>query len=289
MTQADTPLDTQQSTTPSVGKTMTTLIDRTIAALRTNHDDLSALVLGLDAGDLDRPSNASEWTVAQVLSHLGSGAEIGLASLRAALAGEDSPAQDFNQSVWDHWDAKGPKEHAEDFLSANAELVATYESLDADTRQRLQIKLGFMPAPADVTLVAGMRLNEAALHAWDLEATFDPKAIIAPDATEALVDFLPGPLSFLVGFIGKPDALDSRPVTLRVETSDPQRVLDLTIGETIGFSAPSESADAVLSVPAEAWLRLVSGRLDSAHTPGSVTVTGEAITLDDLRRVFPGF
>ena len=79
---------------------MTTLIDRTIAALRTNHDDLSALVRRLDAADLERLSSASEWTVAQVLSHLGSGAEIGLASLRAALTGEDAPAQDFNQSVW---------------------------------------------------------------------------------------------------------------------------------------------------------------------------------------------
>ncbi|MDP9842110.1 maleylpyruvate isomerase family mycothiol-dependent enzyme [Streptosporangium lutulentum] len=268
---------------------MTTLIDRTIAALRTNHDDLSALVRGLDAEDLNRPSAASEWTVAQVLSHLGSGAEIGLASLRAALAGQDAPGQDFNQSVWDRWNAKGPKEHAEDFLSADAELVAAYESLDADTRRQLQIKLGFMPAPADVTLVAGMRLNEFALHAWDVKVVFDPKATVAPDASEALVDFLPGPLSFLVGFIGKPDALASRPVTLRVETSEPRRVLDLTIGETIGFGEPSESADAVLSLPAEAWLRLVSGRLDDAHTPGSVKVTGDAVTLDDLRRVFPGF
>jgi uncharacterized protein (TIGR03083 family) len=268
---------------------MTTLIDRTIAALRTNHDDLSALVRRLDTADLERLSSASEWTVAQVLSHLGSGAEIGLASLRAALTGEDAPAQDFNQSVWARWDAKGPKEHAEDFLSANAELVTTYESLDADAREGLQIKLGFMPAPANVTLVAGMRLNEAALHAWDLEATFDPKAVIAPEATEALVDFLPGPLSFLVGFIGKPGALESRPVTLRVEMSDPQRALGLTIGETIEFGEPSEPADAVLTVPAEAWLRLVSGRLDAAHTPGSVNVTGEAVSLDDLRRVFPGF
>jgi uncharacterized protein (TIGR03083 family) len=268
---------------------MTTLIDRTIAALRTNHDDLATLVRGLDIDDLNRPSAASEWTVAQVLSHLGSGAEIGLASLRAALTGEDAPAQDFNQSVWDRWNTKGPREHAEDFLSVNAELVAIYESLDADARQRLKIDLGFMPAPADVTLVAGMRLNEAALHAWDLEATFDQKAVIAAEATEALVDFLPGPLSFLVGFIGKPGALESRPVTLRVEMSDPQRALGLTIGETIEFGEPSESADAVLSIPAEAWLRLLSGRLDDAHTPGSVNVTGEAVSLDDLRRVFPGF
>lgn len=272
-----------------VGKTMTTLADRTIAALRTNHDDLSTLLRGLDADDLNRPSGASEWTVAEVLSHLGSGAEIGLATLRAALAGDDAPDQDFNQSVWDRWNAKGPKEHAEDFLSADAELVAAYESLDADTRQQLRITFGFLPEPADVTLAAGMRLNEAALHAWDVKVTFDPKTTIAPESVEELVDLVPGPLSFLIGFIGRPNALTSPPVTLRIETSDPQRVLGLTLGETIGFSAPSESADVVLAIPAEAWLRLLTGRLDAAHTPGFVTVTGEAVTLDDLRRVFPGF
>ena len=64
---------------------MTTLADRTIAALRTTHDDLAALVPGLTDEQLAGPSGASEWTVAQVLSHLGSGAEIGLATLETAL------------------------------------------------------------------------------------------------------------------------------------------------------------------------------------------------------------
>ncbi|MGV9770707.1 maleylpyruvate isomerase family mycothiol-dependent enzyme [Streptosporangium sp. NPDC003464] len=265
---------------------MTTLADRTIAALRTNNDDLAALVRGLDPAGLARPSGASEWTVAQVLSHLGSGAEISLAVLRAALAGHDAPGQDFNESVWSRWNAKAPREQAADFLAANAELVAAYEGLDAGTREHLEIRLGFLPSPADVTLAAGMRLNEAALHAWDVKVAFDPRATVAPDAVEALTDLHAGPLGFIVGFVGKPDALDPRQATLRVETSEPERVLGLTLGETVGFSQVAEPADIVLSAPAEAWLRLLSGRLAAEHTPASVTVTG--VTLDDLRRVFPG-
>ncbi|WP_433251231.1 maleylpyruvate isomerase N-terminal domain-containing protein [Streptosporangium sp. CA-135522] len=267
---------------------MTTLADRTIAALRTNHDRLTAFAAGLDGAGLARPSGASEWTVAQVLSHLGSGAEIGLATLRAALAGDDAPGQEFNESVWSRWNAKVPREQAADFPVADAELVAAYEGLDAGTRERLKIKMGFLPAPADVTLVAGMRLNEAALHAWDVEVAFDPRATLAPDAVEALTDLHAGPLDFLVGFIGKPDALDRRQATLRVETSEPERVLGLTLGETVGFSQVAEQPDIVLSAPAEAWLRLISGRLAAERTPASVTVTGDAVTLDDLRRVFPG-
>lgn len=265
---------------------MTTLTDRTIAALRTGHDDLTAFVSGLDGDGLARPSGSSEWTVAQVLSHLGSGAEIGLAALRSALAGDDAPGQEFNEAVWNRWNAKSPAEQAADFAEADAELVAAYESLDAGTREHLEIRLGFLPNPADVALVAGMRLNEAALHAWDVRIAFDPRATVAPDAVEALTDLYPGPLDFLVGFIGQPDALDPRQTTLRVETSEPERTLGLTLGETVGFSRVTEPADIVLSAPAEAWLRLLTGRLDPRYTPGSVTVTG--VTLDDMRRVFPG-
>ena len=41
-------------------------------------------------------------------------------------------------------------------------------------------------------------------------------------------------------------------------------------------------------LPAESWLRLVTGRLDAAVTPAGVSVTG-ALTLDELRAIFPGY
>jgi hypothetical protein len=51
---------------------------------------------------------------------------------------------------------------------------------------------------------------------------------------------------------------------------------------------PSE-VDGVLKAPAEAWLRLVAGRLGAEYTPEGVHLYGGAVTLSDLRRVFPGF
>ncbi|WP_326828414.1 maleylpyruvate isomerase N-terminal domain-containing protein [Streptosporangium sp. NBC_01810] len=269
---------------------MSTLADRAIAALRTTHDGLAAFVRGLDSADLDRQSGASEWTVAQVLSHLGSGAEIGLATLRAALDGQEAPGQDFNHEVWDRWNAKDPEGQCKDFLVADAEIVSAYEGLDAGSRERLRIKLGFLPEPGDVALVAGMRLNEAALHAWDVRVAFDPAATVASETGGVLTDLYSGPLDFMIGFIGRSDALDDprRATTLRVETTDPARVLGLTLGETVGFSEAPEAADVTLSLPAEAWVRLLGGRLAGEHTPASVAVTGDGITLDDLRRVFPG-
>ena len=41
---------------------MTSLVDRTIAALRTEHDTLVALLPNLSEDQLSGPSGASEWT-----------------------------------------------------------------------------------------------------------------------------------------------------------------------------------------------------------------------------------
>jgi hypothetical protein len=68
-----------------------------IAALRTGHDSLAERVLEFGDGDLARPSGAAEWDISQVLSHLGSGAEIGRATVQAALDGNPNPGRDFNR------------------------------------------------------------------------------------------------------------------------------------------------------------------------------------------------
>jgi hypothetical protein len=143
---------------------MTTLADRTIVALRATHDDLAALVPGLTDEQLLRPSGASEWSVAQVLSHLGSGAEIGLATLEGALGASPAAEPGFNENVWDRWNAMSPREQATNFLDHNTRLVAAYEALTAEQRMTAQVDLGFLPEPLPLASLAGMRLNESALH-----------------------------------------------------------------------------------------------------------------------------
>jgi hypothetical protein len=96
---------------------MTTLADRTIAALRRTHDDLASLVPTFTEAQLTGPSGASEWSVAQVLSHLGSGAEIATAGYRSAIDETPPPEQDFNQGIWDRWNAMTPQQQAADFWS----------------------------------------------------------------------------------------------------------------------------------------------------------------------------
>ena len=82
---------------------------------------------------------------------------------------------------------------------------------------------------------------------------------------------------------GKPTGTEH---VVQVGTTDPAR------GFTLAFTADSLELSATeapdrpdLALPSEAFVRLVYGRLDSAHTPAGV----EGPVLDDLRRAFPGF
>jgi uncharacterized protein (TIGR03083 family) len=263
---------------------MSELADRTIDADHRTYERLAGLVGRLTDDDLTTPSGASEWTVAQVLSHLGSGAEITLATLRAAQAGT-ARAGDANQAVWARWNALSPREQADGYLRAARELDRAYAELAPAERASLRVPMAFLPEPADVDLFTGMRLNEAAIHAWDVEVAFDRAATIPDDVAAVLVEQYRGPLAFLLGFAGKPAELDG-PVTLTVRATSPDMTLGLTLAEQARLTDAPERSDGELHLPAEALPRLLTGRLREADA-GRVRVDG-SVSLDDLRRVFPG-
>jgi uncharacterized protein (TIGR03083 family) len=257
---------------------MTNLADQVIAALRSGHDDLSAYAAGLGEKDLSGPSGAAEWEVAQVLSHLGSGAEINLGNLRRAGA---KPPEGFNQSVWDRWNAMGPVEQRDGFLDADRRLVEAYEALSADERASRRVDVGFMPQPISIAEAARLRLNEFALHAWDVRAGVRPETTLAADAVPLLLESLPA----MLGWIAKPDGTRA---VLAVELTDPAVSYGLALGDEVSLGERPDSPDGVLRLPAEAWLRLLVGRLGPRWTPRSVVIDGP-VGLDTLRRIFPGY
>ena len=265
---------------------MSELADRSIIALRRNHDDLAARVAGFTADDLARTSGATEWDVAQVLSHLGSGAEIGLAVLTAGLAGDPLPDNDFNQGVWARWDGLERPAKADNFVAANGRLVAALEELPAQTREDAAFSW-LLPFPIGIELFAGMRLSEAVQHGWDVRVAFDPAATLPAESAGVLLDVLTGPASFMVGFVGKAEPLAGTTANLAVRTTDPEREFGLALGEQIGVGPTPADPDGVLRAPAEAVDRLIAGRLRPEHTPDGVELTGP-ITLAQLRHVFPG-
>jgi uncharacterized protein (TIGR03083 family) len=259
--------------------------DAMITALRTGHDSLAGLVSGLSDAELAGPSGATEWDISQVLSHLGSGAEISRAGLLAAIDGKPNPGGDFNRSVWDQWDAMGGRERATRFVRENGVTTELYESLDTATRESLRVDMGFLPAPVDVATAARFRLSEFTLHSWDVRVAFDERATLADDAAGLLA----GGVGDLAGWLGKPEPLGGKNAVIQVTTAQPALDLALRLGDQISVgSGVVEAADGTLTLPAESWVRLVTGRLAPKYTPAGIAATGAA-DLDLLRQVFPGF
>lgn len=250
---------------------MTSLVERTLDALRHEHDVLVTLIPELD---LSAPSGAAEWTVAQVLSHLGSGAEIGRVPI-ARAAGETVDAED-NQAVWARWDASSPHDQAAGYLEHTGAWLATVEGLPDST----MIDISFLPQPVPLVVALGMRLNEVANHGWDVRVALDPSAEVSEVSSAVLVEHFAGPLAFLLGFSGKADPVSS-PVRLAVPGGGV--VIDSDVSVVSSLADPT----ATLSGEPGSTVRLLSGRLKAPYD-ADVAVSGN-VTLDELRKVFPGY
>jgi uncharacterized protein (TIGR03083 family) len=250
-----------------------------IGALRRSHDELAALAHGLDGERLRAQSGSSEWTVADVLGHLGSAAEIAVGTLTAGKADPDSiPA------IWDRWNAMSPEEKAGAFVASEGRLVQALEALDDEALRDETVDVGFLPQPISIAFLTSMRLSEIGLHRWDIDVALDPAAAQVPIYT---VPFILDVLPNFAPFFSKPIGTTGQ---VAVATTNPDRTYVLELGDQNATLTEGNASDAGTraAMPAEAFLRLTGGRLAPEHTPASVTVTGE-LNLDDLRRAFPGY
>ncbi len=253
-----------------------------ISALRHSHDRLQAAAGSLDLDQLEQLSYASEWSIAQVLSHLGSQAEIFGLLLDAGLTGQDPPGPEAFPPIWDVWNAKSPQAQASDALRADQVTVERFESLDPGEQDRLHLSMFGMEL--DTTGLARMRLGEHAIHTWDVAVSLDPAATLAPDAVALLIDTL----DQLAARTAKPDGKQRK---IRVVTSDPDRQFTLETGDAVTVAASDDETTpelglSELRLPAEAFVRLVYGRLGEDHPARVETAHVEP---DTLRGIFPGF
>jgi uncharacterized protein (TIGR03083 family) len=254
---------------------------RWIQALRTSHDALVAQVLALAPGQLEQGSYCRDWSVAQVLSHIGSSAEIALLGLeRALLQGSPLDREEF-PIIWERWDSLSPIDKANEMIVWDRRYVSVLEGLDDKTLKSLRMNLFGMDL--DAVHVVGIRLGEHALHSWDVAVTFDPAAEVLASSVELLVDRVP----FMAGWMAKPERVTNKSQA-KIRTSHPDRHFLLSIGESVALAQEVEGpVDGTLDLTAAALLRLISGRLDPGHTPAGTKATGTA-DLNELRAIFAG-
>jgi uncharacterized protein (TIGR03083 family) len=247
-----------------------------IRTVRSSHDRFSRLLRPLSPAEVEGPSYARDWSVADTASHLGSQAEIFGLLLDAGLEGVPAPGQDVFVAIWDRWNALAPTEQVRQSVEANEAFVARVEQTSPEQRERFALPA--FGRELDLSGLLGMRLAELALHTWDIAVALDPTATVPADAVDLVVDELPATA-----------ARGGRPTPglepVHVVTTDPARTFVLDVGDPVTLQPSDAAGSDPLVLPAEALVRLVYGRLDPDHTPAGA----DDPRLTTLRTVFPGF
>ncbi|MFE2431271.1 maleylpyruvate isomerase family mycothiol-dependent enzyme [Streptomyces sp. NPDC059373] len=257
-----------------------TAADRWIGALHDSSLRLGQAVADLPPDRLAGPSFAEGWTIGQVLSHLGSGAEICTALVERGLKGDErGPVREELLPVWERWDAMSPVEQRAAWREADERHLALLDSVGAG--QRASLRVPYFAGLLDLASYAGYRLSEQVVHAWDVMVTLDERAVLdAPD-----VVLLWERIDLVATRFRNADALTRlAPQRVQVRLTDPEQTLLLRT-ELHLYPTPPNDPTATLTGPAESVLRLVYGR---NRPKDPLTATG-SITLDDLRTLFPGF
>jgi uncharacterized protein (TIGR03083 family) len=248
-----------------------------VPILRTSVEHLTALTEGLSAEELAGESFCDDWSIAQVLSHLGSQWEIMLTFLEAAQAGEPEPSTDGFPAVWDRWNALSPEEQRTQGLASVQRGMAAIEAIEEPQLSELRVSLFGGAYVLDLPGFARFRLVEQSIHTWDVDVALDPTARIAPDAAALVLELIPT----MVGFYAKGDAVHR----LRVEATDVGSTWLLTTGASPSLvDWADQEVDGTLRLTGEQLIRLVYGRILPAD---ELELTG-AVSREQLLAVFPG-
>jgi hypothetical protein len=101
--------------------------------------------------------------------------------------------------------------------------------------------------------------------------------VLSEQSSEVILGSLP----MIVQFAAKDDGV-ARNIT--IDTSEPTRQFVLTTGAGSVSLIPGAGHGPTVDLPAESFIRLVYGRLDTDHTRATI----DAATIAALRPLFPG-
>ncbi|OZC74656.1 hypothetical protein CH274_21780 [Rhodococcus sp. 06-418-5] len=247
-------------------------------ALQTASNDLRHLVDGLSTEDLSLASRDGDWTVAQVLSHLGSAAEICTDLVRRGLAGDHrGPQRDELTPIWDRWNDLGPAEQRLQWQRADAAHLELLAGITVEQEKSLRVP--YFAGPMDLTTYLGYRLSEHALHGWDVAVTFDPSATVGQlDLVWQRIDMIAS--RFHDGAVRQ--RLAARQILLLHSDHRDLLVVDDEVHIETGTD---RSAPSTVTATSDVTTRLVYGRL---RPEDDMDISGPTAR-DDLVQLFPGF
>ena len=244
--------------------------ERRVEALRSEYEQLARHLRSLDAGGLAAPSACEGWSAADVAAHLAWNARLYVRSLGMGLAGETPPPAPSGGGV-----AKITSDFVRDrsieirkklgdgvldsFEEHNAAFIEMLDNLDPAVRDALTVP--FLDFTYPLRRLVGQRINEVALHSWDVRSPADAQAALLQDAALASIELWRD----TIGRHVRPGP-ETR---IRIEPAGGE-AFDVTGGEAPAAGPPSGDADATLAGTASAVALFLSGRagLDTLDVGG---------------------
>jgi len=260
-----------------------TKVVRLIAAEASN---LSDFLGRLDQEGWSRDSACGDWMVGDVVAHLTQGASNWATRISSAVEGDANPPQGQRalrpgergsettaQQAIDYRQRAGEVELLRSFTDGYQQLNQLLLGLQVEDWEKPCFhRRGLMPVHEYVAL----RLQELAIHGWDIRSAFDQSSAIAEE-----------PLSVLVGRVPRwltntfvPDPGPRTPIRFRFDVSGPVPVQedvlvdqDHFIVEPIG----NVPADVTFRCATGTYLLLIYGRLDQerAVKAGTLEIDGQ--------------
>ena len=268
-----------------------------VDVIRELADGLHEFLVGKSDADLGRQSACDAWTVRDVAGHLTNRAERQIASMTRGRAGDSGAPDGFS----------APSDNMA-MSAANADADVAYTQSMGDTllstfEQRYQELSALLDTfsgeewhspcwhPRRGTMTAreyvSQRIQELAVHDWDMRSAFDPNAGLYPDAEPVLLGMVPHWLRTAYNPSQEPP---DGTVRYRFDLSDAP-ALDVVVnpdGVEVGsdLHTGQDTIDAVVSSDANTFLLLAYGRLqlDVALVSGRIRLGGGGETAALLHR-----
>ncbi len=257
-------------------------------AARAEAEGLAAAWRGWDAAAWEAPSACAGWTVKDVAAHVTEGASRAIPVVAAALEGAPTPQFSAEERA-----ARTARVRA----LPGAELAARFPG-DVDAVFALLEGASAAALARTVVVPAGthtlaefatQRLVEAALHAWDSRAPREPAAGLRPEVAALVVDYVMDRAARLA----TGDAVRTLSATYHCALEGPSGgpvTLTVRDGQARATRGAPAAPDATLTMPVEAFVRLLWGRLalPRAVEAGTVRIGGDVPKARALGDVFRG-
>jgi len=276
------------------------VIRQEVAVIGTLARGLHEFLDGLSPNDLRRHSACDAWTVRDVAGHLTNRAERQITSMTRGREGDSAPPAGFvaptDNMVMSAENADADIAYS---ISLGNDLLPTFERnyrelhalLDGFSGDDWQCacwhpRRGTMTAREYVS----QRIQELAVHDWDIRSAFDPQAALHPDAIPVLLGMSQRWLRSAYNPGGDPPSgeiryhfalSDASPIDVVVQPGAVQ------VGP--GLHPSPDDIDMVVACNANTYLLLAYGRIDVDTAANNLVAIGEEGLLERFARWMVGF